>query len=66
MKQALALQVELEQTRQEMAKWGMSPHHQNKSDKLSAHAKEEEDDAFQDGSFDHYVNYRSMAEFESH
>ena len=59
LKQALALQVELERTRRELQKLGMPRH----TAETSSHHP---DEAFDDGSFDHFVNYRSMAEFESH
>jgi len=69
LKQALALQVELEQTRREMAKWGGMPRKKSSSSWATTTTTTNEEhakDAFQDGSFDHFVNYRSMAEFESH
>ena len=55
LKQALSLQLLLQQTRAEMESL------QNSSDPASSSS-----DNVEDHSFDHFVDYRSLAEFESH
>jgi len=60
LKQALILQVELERTRREMVRLGM---------RLNDDGGDGDDDDVPSrdfGSFDHHVDYRSMAEYESH
>lgn len=57
LKQALSLQMELQQTRAEMQslqKASLQKPPASNNDKVNDH------------SFDHFVDYRSLAEFESH
>ena len=57
LRQALSLQLELQQTRAEM---------QNLQKALSKPPASTPSDKVNDHSFDHFVDYRSLAEFESH
>ena len=53
LKQALSLQLLLQQTRAEM-------------ESLQNSGRNENNENVEDHSFDHFVDYRSLAEFESH
>ena len=53
LKQALSLQLLLQQTRAEM-------------ESLQNSVRNENNENVEDHSFDHFVDYRSLAEFESH
>ena len=60
LKQALSLQVELQQTRAAMQEL------QHKEHATSRNAKNNNNNNLNDHSFDHFVDYRVMGEFESH
>lgn len=59
--EALTLQIELQQARE-----AVMDKLSNNRPRSIVRPQQHADEQFQDHSFDHFVDYRSMSEFESH